>query len=262
MINYKECAILVVSCDKNESLLNIFFDFFYKNWADCPFDCFLGVEKKEIKFDHIKTLTSSKNTFSGRLLDYCKSIDRRYVLIILDDFILESKVDNCIIEKYYEIMIKDNSITNFTLAWIAGVPDKEYVSGIIKQKWYGDYLVNMQVGFWRTDDLKELLKDKENAWQVELYGSVRARKNKESKFLYLKDDDMMPYKYNRGWLVVKGAWNANEIKRLKLEKYAPYFLDGKNILYADFGKISKIQSIKIRIGVGSRKLLSLIGIYY
>ena len=105
------------------------------------------------------------------------------------------------------------------------------------------------------------MRDTENAWQAELYGSIRARKNKDRKFLYLKDDDMMPYKYNRGWLVVKGSWNANEIKRLKLEKYVKDFLDGKNILYDNFGRISKIQSAKIRIGVGSRKILSHIGFY-
>ena len=29
MVNSEECAILVLSCDKNESLLNIFFDFFF-----------------------------------------------------------------------------------------------------------------------------------------------------------------------------------------------------------------------------------------
>lgn len=261
MVNSEECAILVLSCDKNESLLNIFFDFFHKNWPDCPFDCFLGIEKKNLKFDKVLTLNSSISSFSGRLMNYCKLINRKYIMIVLDDFILEDVVDNCIIEKYYEIMRKDDLISNLTLAWIAGVVDREYAPDIIKQKWYGNYLVNMQVGFWRTDELIKLLRDTENAWQAELYGSIRARKNKDRKFLYLKDDDMMPYKYNRGWLVVKGSWNANEIKRLKLEKYVKDFLDGKKILYDNFGRISKIQSAKIRIGVGSRKILSHIGFY-
>lgn len=261
MVNCEECAILILSCDKNESLLNIFFDFFFKNWPDCPFECFLGLEERNFNHNKIKTLTSSSNSFSGRLLDYCKIIDRKCIMIILDDFILESPVDNSIIEAFYKMMIGDDSISNFTLAWIAGIMDEEYAPGVIKQKWYGDYLVNMQVGFWRTNALKELLREKENAWQVELYGSIRARKKRERKFLYLKDDTMMPYKYNRGWLIVKGAWNANEIKRLGLEGYANDFLDGKKILYDNFGKISKIQSLKIRIGVGSRKFLSYIGIY-
>ena len=83
-------------------------------------------------------------------------------------------------------MRKDDLISNLTLAWIAGVVDREYAPDIIKQKWYGNYLVNMQVGFWRTDELIKLLRDTENAWQAELYGSIRARKNKDRKFLYLK----------------------------------------------------------------------------
>lgn len=263
MLNsYEDCAILILSCDKNEFLLNIFFDFLNRNWCDCPFEKYLGIESKDMKFEGVHTLKSPKGSFCSRIKEYLRLIEKKYVLIILDDFILEEHVDNEKMNEYYTVIKSDEKIATLTLAWIDGI-EKNYSSNIMKKSWNSNFLINLQVGFWRTEVLENILKDGENAWEAELLGSVRARRYKDKKlFLHLASDDDMPYKYNRGWLMVKGAWNGNEIKRLGLEAYAPFFLDGKKILYDNFGKQSKLVSAKIRFSVFARKALSIIGVYF
>lgn len=257
-----ECAVLVISCDKNLGLLKIFFDFFNKNWADCPFPVYLGLEQENPKFENVNVVCSDIKEFSGRVQDYIRKIGHKYVLVILDDFILEKEVCTQDILGYYNLMVSDDKIANITLAWLRTDDTATEHPHLLQRTRNAEYLMNFQVGFWNSEVLSSLLKEKENAWQAELYGSIRGRNFKEYCFLHLDTDDNMPYLYNRGWLIVKGAWNGNEIKRLHLEKYADSFLDGKKILYSDFGKMPKTQSIPLRIGLMSRKVLSTFGIYY
>lgn len=255
------CAILVLSCDKNENLLNIFFDKFNKMWSDCDYPIFLGMEKKVVEYEGVKVLNSDKNSFSGRILDYLGFVDADYVLIMLDDFIIEKAVDTSLVHQYEELISKDPHIATITLAWIAGTVIDEYSPKVKTKKWNSDYLVNLQIGFWNKKVLRQLIKDGESAWQVELYGTIRARRMREYAFLHLESDDMMPIVYNRGWLMVKGAWNGNEIIRLNLENYAADFLNGMDIKYHDLGKMKKQDVIKIRIGVILREALSSFGVY-
>lgn len=257
-----ECAVLIVSCDKNLSLLKIFFDFFHKNWSDCPFPVFLGLEQEMPIYENVNVICSDIKEFSGRVRDYIQKIGYKYVLVILDDFILEKKVCNKDIMDYYNLLSSDEKIANITLAWITAANSVTNHPHVLRRDWNAEYLMNFQVGFWNATVLYSLLKDRENAWQAELFGSIRARNYKEYSFLNLDADKNMPYLYNRGWLIVKGAWNGNEIKRLHLEKYVDLFLDGKKILYSDFGKISKRQSIPLRLGVLLRKVMSKIGFFF
>lgn len=258
---YNDCAVLIVSCDKNKGVLDIFFDFFKKNWHDCPFDIYLGMEKLNLSYENIHSLCSGKDSFAGRLKEYLKYIGRKYVLIILDDFILEEKVYNIDIQYYYKLISSDDKIANISLVWIDEKSEK-YCDKVLRKERNTNNLLNLQVAFWNAELLNNLLKDGENAWQTELYGSIRARKYKQYAFCNLEKEIALPYLYNGGWLVVKGAWNGAELKRLHLEPYASAFLDGKKILYSDFGRIPKSQSIKLRMGIIFRKLFSKVHIYF
>ena len=159
-------------------------------------------------------------------------------------------------------MQRDNSVATLTCTWVDSKKDYEYMPGIMKSTYNANYIVNLQVGFWNSEILTLLLKNGENAWQAELFGSIRARKYRNYKFLRLESNEEAPYKYNNGWLIVKGAWNGNEIKRLKLQKYVNEFLDGKKILYENFGKTKKFDSAKLVFSILIRKILSHINLYF
>lgn len=261
MLN-KDCSLLVLSCDKNINLLYIFYDHLRKNWNNCPYDIYFGIEKETVFFEGVKVINSMANDYSTRIKEYLQIIDSQYVLIMLDDFIIENEIDNAVIEKYESYIRNNNAIATLTLVWIDGKPESVYEEGIIKKDRNANYLVNLQVGYWNKSFLNNILKNGENPWQIELYGSIRARKYRNLLFLHLDKNTSKPITYNRGWLMVKGKWNGNEIKRLHLEKYAKDFLDGRPILYDGFGKIKKKDVIKIRMGVLVRKIASNLGWYF
>lgn len=257
-----ECAILVLSCDKNKGLLNIFFDFFRRNWKDCPYKIYLGMEKSNKTYAGIYTLNSYEKKWSERLLDYINQIEMEYVLLILDDFILEKNADTAKIRKYHEYMKENDKIATISMADIF---DKNNYSceyeGLMRRTAKADYLLNLQVGIWRKKVLKSLLRKNENPWQTELYGSIRARSLSNNYFLCLPSDETSPYQYGRGWLMVGGVWNGNEIKRLKLEKYYDDIFDGKNIIYSGFSSVGFMKKVRRRFSILYRKALSRINIY-
>lgn len=254
-----ECAILVMSCDNNKGVLDIFFDYFNRNWGQCPFHVYLGMEKLKPVYENVSILCSDKESFAGRLKEFIKYINKKYILLILDDFILEEKVDDDIYY-FYELMLKDCMLANISLTYVIGQATA-YNKCVVKKKYNTSYMLNLQTSFWNARILESLLKDGENAWQTELYGSIRARRYKNYAFCNLAKDVKMPYKYNNGWLIVKGAWNGNGIVRLKLYSYVQSFMDGKKILYDNFGRISRVASLKLRVGMFIRKCLSRINIY-
>ena len=258
----KDCAVLILSCDKNEGLLNIFFDFYKKNWPDCPYETYLGIEKKNITYEGIISLKSNRKPWASRVLDYLNSISAGYVLIILDDFILEEKAETEEIVKYHEYMKANDRIVTISLADIYDKNnyDCEY-KGLVRRTKKANYLLNMQVGIWNKEILKELMRENESPWQTELYGSIRARKLEDYFFLCLRSDADSPYKYGRGLLMVRGAWTGKEIKRLGLEKFSDDIFDGKDIIYSEFSSLGLVERIIRRLNILYRQILSNFKIY-
>ena len=256
------CSVLILSCDKNISLLKILFDFLNRNWEDCPFNIYVGLEKGDIKSDKVKTLLSASCGWGGRLLDYLDDIKTDFIMLILDDFLPEKTVETSKVIHYLEIMNQNKNIATISFADIFDGKNKYDESfGLCRRTANANYLLNLQVGIWNVDTLKCLLKSDESPWQTELFGSIRARKMKDKLFLCLRSDEESPYRYNRGWLMVRGIWNGNEIKRLGLEKYAKEIFDGKDIQYSGLMHIDFIPRVKRRLQIEYRKLISHFGIY-
>lgn len=262
MYKNTDCSILVLSCDKNKALLKIFFDFFDKNWNKCPFEIYLGLEKEVVNHKNVIALQSENSDWSGRLVSYLNIIKSDYIFIILDDFILEDVANTKKIMSYLEYIKSNEDIVNISLANIYDNNNTDIgFENLVERPKDADYLLNLQVGIWRKDILLLLLKLNESPWETEIFGSIRARRLKNKRFLCLKDDEYAPYKYGRGWLMVRGFWNGNEIKRLKLESYLPEIFDGRDILFTNQYKDSFKVRVLRRINIMWKKILSFCGLY-
>ncbi len=255
---------MILSCDKNIGLLNIFFDFFDKNWPGCDWPVYVGLEEKEIRAADKIVLRSKASGWAQRVKTYLERLPYHCILLMLDDFIIEDTVNQEKISDMLQIMKEHSDIVNIALSEIY---DKRNVvsgfEGLRQRPAKGNYLLNLQMGFWRKDALFQLLKDHETPWQTELYGSIRARKWRDYRFLCLESDQGMPVKYNRGWLIVRGEWNGDEIRRLNLACYGNEIFDGKNIMYLGYEKIKTafIRRIVRRLGILKRQFLSWFQIY-
>lgn len=260
-----DCSVLIMSCDKNHKLLSLFLDFFSKNWADCPYPVYVSTEKRQINHSLAISLNFSTLFWGQRLLQCLAAIPTEFVILVLDDFLIEQSVNSRAVSDYVNVLKQNIDIGSITLA---NIPDKNNKRSkfynLLQRDSKGNYLLNTQITIWRKNLLNQIIYPKDTPWQAELYGSIRARKFDDFKFYCLTSDDVMPIKYNRGWLVVRGVWNADEIERLRLEPYLEQIFDGKDIIHLGYDKIRSPLSQRIiqKIGIYSRKFFSIWGVYF
>lgn len=256
-------SLLIISCDRNIDQLNLICDSLDQNWKNCQLKRFIGIENSKFEREGYVSLLSSKLSWSSRVKEYLEKINTDYVLIVLDDFYIEEKVNEDILLQLYEYIENDQLIANITLANINDLRNERINSYLCKRQNDANYLVNMQIGLWRTKILNSLLRENENPWQVELYGSIRARKFSNCKFCCLNSDAFMPFKYGRGWLVVRGFWNLDEIERLKIEnnKYILKSKKERKRFSKEVVLVPRYKRIREIIGIRYRKFLSLFSIY-
>ena len=107
-------SLLLVSCDKYMDIVNVFEQSALKYWPDCPYRKYLLTESMNCNKDdtsadsghffdvHLKA--GKGKSWSDMLLYAIKEIPTRYILILLDDFILSAPVDSSKIQAAFRIV--------------------------------------------------------------------------------------------------------------------------------------------------------------
>lgn len=264
----EDLAVLVGSCDKNEWLVELFFKFFKINWGDCPYKIYLSLERKQIDIPAVNILNDNgKDGWSGRIERALKKIDEQYILMMLDDFIIEEKVDQKRIERYVSRMKKDD-IYNIILTEVPNELNEgicEYYDWVHRNR-YGRYKTSLQCGIWKKTVLESLLEPNENAWEFEIYGNIRSFLYRNN-FYALKNNHDKPIIYNDGFFVVQGKVNLNEKYRLEKKLQEEIVIDysvsafAKDIIRDDIKFISRIfRRIKIMVMYSKYRLMGMFGI--
>lgn len=172
----QELSILICSSDKYQCLWNLNFDFLKKYWIDCPYEVHLGTDS--LIDERYKTIINRKGKYlswSSCLLEWLNQIDSKYILLMLDDFILRKRVNNHEIS-YCLNFVMSNNIDCLRLV---ACPQPFYRSE--NDRLFGQYdirmpyLVSLQASLWKKDSLFSLLKEGESIWEFEKYGSLRAK---------------------------------------------------------------------------------------
>ncbi len=169
------CTVVVSSCDKYSDLWLPFFQLFERYWADCCFETILITEKKSFSFNNIKVLNLGENLdWSELLLSALDLIKTKYVILILDDFFLRSKVDNGKILDFL-MLVQSHDIEMLRL-----LPRPAPKLKLRNNSSFGrieinePYRVSTQAAIWKYEVLKSLLLKGENAWEFEINGSHRS----------------------------------------------------------------------------------------
>lgn len=222
-------AILVNSCDKYEDAWNPFFKLFSIMWHDCPYDIYLNSETKEYNcsFMHIKTICGGKNlAWSERLKNCLSQIDADYIILLIEDFFLMSPVNENFLNEAIKVIIHNKRI-----GFISFNPDleKEGYNWDMSKAYNKDfnyigkksyYRINAQANLWRKSFLVKMLRNHENAWEFEDYGTVRAKIMPEI-LLTRKVDGPKVFDYhyylNYGYGLKQGKWLKNN--KMLFDKY-------------------------------------------
>ncbi len=244
-------TILVSSCDAYSDLWAPFFSLLKKNWAGLENkNIVLNTESATFAFDglKIKTYGLYKNkdevTWSKRLKAHLKLIDTKYVLVLLDDFFMESEVLDDKINLCLEEMEKDKDIVHFGFVptlW-ENIDDNRY-SGFELRKKNSPFRVNTQAGLWRKSELNALIREHESPWDFEVYASIRSRLRK-GKYYVAKNAEKQVFVYDwfNGGAVHRGKWTKSAVELIKNS----HFHIDLNIRGFDDVKVLKPQDIPKR----------------
>ena len=212
------CVILVRSCDKYKDAWEPFFRLFYLYWPKCPFKIYLITESIEyINNLGITTLCGGEGkTWSELTIWALKQLKSEIVLFFLEDFFLMSLVNPELVFKGLETMLnnKDIGVISFNPDiqlkklhyWkLEGQYDDDfYILGKESQ-----YRVNAQANLWNRNFFLSLLRKPENAWEFEVYGTMRAKRSKRI-FLWHPPDDLLVFDYKIdekfGYGIKQGKW--------------------------------------------------------
>jgi len=264
-------SILVNTCDKFEDCWYPFFKLFAFYWPNYTGKIYLNTEYKTYKHGNLEIISikgceikqdARKVTWSECLKRSLTVIDNDIILYMQDDYFLKDTVKSDIVEMYSGLMCENKEIDCIHLTDQAVIPaekSKEY-KGLYTLAANQDYLLSCQAALWRKKTLLSYIRDYENAWQFEEFGSQRAAKQKHNFYVVdrnwvkLNHFEIIPYIFTG---IIQGKW---------YEEVVPLFK--KHDIYIDYSKrgfINEASKTKLTIKVinfGNRLKVMLKNYFY
>lgn len=213
-------SILVNTCDKFEDCWNPFFKLMSFYWPDCKGKIYLNTEFKDYSYPSINIISikgcigrkynGKYATWSQCLKWALEVINTDLILYLQEDYFINNKVDNAMLEHYIQYMADHPEIPCIQLTDV-GIPVRK-IYDAKEHLHYSDpsyfSYTCCQASIWRKDVLLKLIREHETAWNFEWWGSKRAH-YLGMKFLtinheWLRDgNDFFPY-LKTG--VIGGKW--------------------------------------------------------
>lgn len=176
---HPDCTVLVASCDKYVDVEGPFSVLWRKYWPDCPFETVLLSETHGAEgFDRV-ILTGTGKCWCQMLVEALDQISTPYVIMLMNDYYLESPVDtNNILHRLEQA--KTFNAANLRLnpnppGWTPFVPDAlsadDRTTDLLEFPKNVAYCVTCQTGIWNRDYLRGLAARNKSAWEFERFGS-------------------------------------------------------------------------------------------
>lgn len=241
------CSVLLNTCDKYEDAWYPFFELTKKYWGGCQYPFYLNTEKKNythsgIDLTVINPSSDESEAISwGMRLRHCLSnIKTKYVILLLEDFFFQAPVNQQEIDSCIQMMDANERIKAIYFKQIDGYQTvySENPNYFIMSE-QKRYILNLQAGLWKTEELTSLIGEIDSPWSFEEEGSSRV--SKEDIFLCSTrgtHKDMsncaFPYLTDRrtGYGIWAGKWlwnnnslfkrNGIEVKNISLEKFTRF----------------------------------------
>jgi len=168
-------CVLVASCDQYADLWPVFLSLFYRAWPDCPYSVYLGSNHLECNDARVKGILVGDDRGWGRgIREMLRRIESTHVLVLLEDFLLLSRVDTDLVLRLERQLIElDGAYLR-----LRPFPAPDYP--LARYPLFGEnalgapYRCSMQVALWRKESLLDLLVDQESPWGFELNGARRS----------------------------------------------------------------------------------------
>lgn len=167
-------SILICSCDKYSFIWDLHFDFLRVNWNDCPYPIYLGTDSKSYKTHLTLFNNSNDRSWSSCLISWLSQVETDYVLLTLDDFILQHQVRNSDILESLDFVIQENIDCLRLIVRPKPFDTHSKNSNFGKFNNFMPYLIAVQPSIWKKSSLLSLLRSGESIWEFEYNASKRA----------------------------------------------------------------------------------------
>lgn len=212
-------SILVNTTDSFEDCWYPFFKLFKKYWPDFHGTIYLNTETKDFSFEGLD-IVPIKNKLVGESWSKCLKfalnfIEEEIILYLQDDYFLKDTVQKNIIEHLYSKILENNiDCIHLTPFASEGPFEKSQYLDVLKYSKKAAYKIGTQASLWRKSTMKKYLKDHENAWHFEVFGTKRAWRHNEEIYIYnfnKNENEIIPYSPTG---IVKGKWKKDAVFEL------------------------------------------------
>lgn len=219
-------TIVVNTCDAYSDVVNIFFLALADYWVDCPYPIVINTETNKYLFQarvHNYNSADGLDDWGDRLRCTLGNINTDYVLMVFDDFILNSRVCNNRLENALGIIQSEDRAAvvylNNTYLPIKSVKSSDQFVAI-KDK--AHFRLNSAPAIWRKQSLMNYTAQGDNPWAWEVFGSYRTWGD-EQLFYALNPiySNIFPYNDSKGGAIYRGKW----VKAVVLQVDERYNLD-------------------------------------
>ena len=216
-----DVTVLVNTSDGFADCWQPFFKLFSTFWPDCPYSIVLNTETLDYSFEGVELRTANVGRGTTKRLSWSQclarcldGIDTPYVLYLQEDFFLEAPVRAELVETFLHVM-REGRADVIRLMECGGSgpwrPTDDSRLWAVDQR--AAYRIALQAALWRKATLRKQLRMHESAWQLEVFGSARARRSGGEIVLCAARDrfhgpgrEIFPY---RPTGVVKGRWERD-----------------------------------------------------
>ena len=211
-------SLVISSCDSHSDAWSTFFYLLHRMWSDLQYPIYIIAESKEYQDDNIRAVNplvgenSEKKTWSWIFKRALKRIESEYVIVLLEDYFLESEVDTEELEKCVSFMQNNTDVACITFRGKKEAEESKELSGYRLVEKGSLYRADCQASIWRKECLLKLLRDHEDAWRFEHFGSKRTNRY---AWRFYKAIGSRVFDYDGGDPIFRGYWNMKSIRRIE-----------------------------------------------
>jgi len=214
----------------------------------------LNTERKSYAFNHLDVETTQvaigstlNHSWSECLLRGLAQVTTPYVLYFQEDYFLKRDVCGAVVAKAIQCLEESEAVVCYLNQWGPQWKHADESAGFLSIPYEAKYLLSTQAAVWRVDALRALVREWENGWAFEKFGTLRMRRARLSA-LQWTGDSAVDYTYTG---VIKGQWLPECVELFAKESITVNF--AKRGFYKQNGQL------KTRFEVAQKLLSSPLG---
>ena len=196
-------TVVVSTCDKYHELWKIHFHFLFKNWPSLVKNNIpIILTNNKIPFNHKNVISANLGddfNWSDNIIRTLKKVETKYVVLLLEDYILDAKVNVNRLQEIIDYMDQTKAAyTELIEEKIAieaedEIKYPENIDNLIIKSKNTKYRASLQATVWNGKILSKLLKNGESAWSFEHKASERSN-NLDNNFYMVIKENVISYK--------------------------------------------------------------------